>query len=196
MKSGDIRHGTQPAHDLRGPADQPVQIMAFVDGDLIPASCYDQPYRLEPGKDDRRAYDVLRDIMQRTRKIGLAAVVIEKKQALAAIIPIGRTLVLNVLRLASGLVPGASREVAKPARPAPVKSKPAEAQAPRHETKSAAMRAPSRKQGEVIDLAVRRSVKRAHAPRLKAVRNRGHGVATLHELKRKSSSRSHERQLA
>jgi len=197
VKNGDIRQHDLAAGDGGG---QPVRIMGFVDGDVIPPSCYDRPYRLEPGKDDDQAYDVLRETMQRTRKVGLAAVVIEKREALAAVIPIGRTLVLNVLRLASGLIPGASREVA-PARPAlrAVAQPPRAAASPRAPAavaKAAPARAAVAAEGEVIDLAVRRTVKRASAARAKPARGRAAGgPATLHELKRKPS-RSHERQLA
>ena len=105
-----------------GAGVRPIRIMGFVDGDLIPPACYDEPYCLEPSRTDSKAYDVLREVMHRTRKVGLAAVMIEKKQALAAIVPIGRTLVLNVLRLASSLVPGGKRmpeqvQAVQPAKP-------------------------------------------------------------------------------
>ncbi|MEP7205463.1 MAG: Ku protein [Casimicrobiaceae bacterium] len=169
---------------------QPIRIMGFVDGDAIPPACYAAPYRLEPDKHDGRAYDLLRDVMQRTRKVGLVSVVIEKKQALAAVIPIGRTLVLNVLRFATGLVPGARRSLpvnrpapkepgAKPRTLAIVSAKRVgNAAAP--EPRPVARMAPARKSGEVIDLAVRRSDKRVQRA-AKAPRNRG-GVATLHRL--------------
>ena len=123
---------------------------------------------------------------------------IEKKQALAAIVPIGRTLVLNVLRFASGLVPGAKREAG--ASPSPVaKEQPlAVAAAPRRpaEPRAVARIAPSRKPGEVIDLAERRSTKQRVRP-AKRTRAGAAGVATLHELRRKTPGRtSTERQLA
>src|SRR5438552_2137820 len=108
---------------------QPIRIMGFVDGDVIPPACYDRPYRLEPSEKDGPAYDVLREVMQRTRKVGLAAVVIERKQALAAVIPIGRTLVLNVLRFAR-LMPRA-RGVASARLPAAITHEPRAARAPR-----------------------------------------------------------------
>lgn len=187
---------------------QPIRIMGFVDGDVIPPVCYDKPYRLEPGKDDSQAYEVLREAMHRTRKVGIASVVIEKKQALAAVIPIGRTLVLNVLRFASHLVPGkravSEQRASAPAQPkarvlTPVaphegtRRRPlsAVAEAP----KTAARISPVRKHGEVIDLATRRSSKRAQPRAAKSVRARAGSVATLHQLRRKGA-RSPERQLA
>jgi len=177
---------------------QAIRIMGFVDGDVIPPACYDKPYCLEPAKHDDKAYDVLREVMHRTRKVGLAAVVIEKKQALAAIIPIGRTLVLNVLRLATALVPGkradkaATRAIEATVKPQAASANPRRrasqthvAEAPRQ----AARIAPARKQGEVIDLAVRRSSKRASQARsAKPARARNASVATLHQLRRKNSA--------
>jgi hypothetical protein len=184
---------------------QSIRIMGFVDGDVIPPACYDKPYCLEPDKQDGKAYEVLREVMHRTRKVGLASVVIEKKQALAAIIPIGRTLVLNVLRLATSLVPGKRSDpaVAPQALPKPqATSAGARRRAGQSHLvevpKQAARIAPSRKQGEVIDLAVRRSSKRAAQGRTaKTPRTRGGNVATLHQLRRKSASaRTPEIQLA
>lgn len=176
---------------------QPIRIMGFVDGDVIPPACYDRPYRLEPQKQDGKAYDVLRDVMQRTHKVGLVSVVIEKKQALAAVIPIGRSLVLNVLRFAR-LMPR-TQSVAS-ARLVALPSPKAEPRAARQrlaaETPRAAMRTSSRKQGEVIDLAVRRTTNRAAQLRPgKAARPRT-GTATLHELRRSGRGTPNARQLA
>ncbi|MDQ6620082.1 MAG: hypothetical protein M3Z31_10365 [Pseudomonadota bacterium] len=183
---------------------QSIRIMGFVDGDVIPPSCYDKPYRLEPGTQDSKAYDLLRELMQRTRKVGLASVVIEKKHALAAVIPIGRTLVLNVLRLATSLVPGSKKvsqiNVSKPTSlVVPVKSLKSASggTAPRRTRRRStqvalapapkpAARIAARNQGEVIDLAVRRSSKRASQVRAsKGAGARADAVATLHQLRRK-----------
>ena len=179
-----------------GEGAQPIRIMGFVDSDAIPAACYEQPYCLEPSRNDSKAYDVLRDVMQRTRKVGVAAVMIEKRPRLAAIFPIGRTLVLNVLRLATSLVPKRAREQADEA-PAVAIAKP-RVKSPqlvsvraRSDAPKAAMRSgTARKQGEVIDLAARRSSKRAAQGRrgAKSPRTRTAAIATLHELPRKSTS--------
>jgi hypothetical protein len=193
------------------PSNQSIRIMGFVDGDVIPPACYDKPYCLEPGKNDSKAYEVLREVMQRTRKVGLAAVMIEKRETLAAVIPIGRTLVLNVLRFATSLVPrvrsaashatSATVATLPPAKPrtAPSAAVPAStrraraplalaAEAPKTVAPAARM-TPARKQGEVIDLAVRRSSKRATGRNDRAAksRTRSTGVATLHPLRRKNS---------
>ncbi len=193
---------------------QSICIMGFVDGDVIPPWCYDEPYCLQPNKDDTKAYDVLREVMHRTRKVGLAAVIIERKQTLAAVIPIGRTLVLNVLRLATGLIPGtksaanrlplvAAAPPAKLTRPVHVAATlapPRRAAAPASSViKPSARPISADDEGAVIDLAVRRSSKRAAQTRpVKAARTRTAAIATLHELRRKPATRTSpaQRQLA
>ena len=204
MKNHTEQHEAATAAVVTGPrGSQPIRIMGFVDGDVIPPACYDEPYRLEPAKNDAKAYEVLRDVMQRTRKVGLASVVIRKKRALAAVIPIGRTLVLNVLRLASGLVPNRKRResaVRLVAQPTLVRRLPADISSARRSAASETVRplvrpSASRKAGEVIDLAVRRSSKRPQTRAAKPVR-RGGTVATLHPLRRKSGRTAIEPQLA
>ncbi|MEP6656203.1 MAG: Ku protein, partial [Betaproteobacteria bacterium] len=178
-------------------AGQSICIMGFVDGDVIPPSCYDEPYCLQPNKNDSKAYDVLREVMHRTHKVGLAAVVIERKQTLAAVIPIGRTLVLNVLRLASGLIPGTKRG-ANRQPPVAVLPPPRRASSPSTVAKRNARPAAVDADGEVIDLAVRRSNKRATQATAKGARTRTTTVATLHELRRKPALKTSpaQRQLA
>jgi len=196
-RSNNVNDKTNMQQTTGAAGEQSIRIMGFVDGDVIPPACYDRPYCLQPAKDDDKAYDVLREVMHRTRKVGLASVVIEKKQALAAIIPIGRTLVLNVLRLATALVPGKRGDKAAAATQAPAKVQAVNVTTRRRPVQAGAAEAPKqvariaplRKQGEVIDLAVRRSSKRASQTRTaKAARARSGNVATLHQLRRKSSA--------
>jgi hypothetical protein len=202
-----------------GARSRPIRIVGFVDGDAIPASCYDRPYRLEPAKSDGEAYDVLREVMQRTRKIGVAAVTIRKRRTLAAVIPIGRTLVLNVLRFASGLMgregqtksrqpsagPATRGTSTRPAlTPVPGGRKAAaptlapraamRASAPRRDG-AATPRRDAAHDGVVIDLAARRAGKRPEGPSPRGGRQRSPGVATLHALPRKRTTPV-ERQLA
>jgi len=100
-------------------------------------------------------------------------------------------------------VPGGGRAPARggraPARVEPIAETAASRRnvgSPADTPRTAARMAPARKAGEVIDLAVRRSTKRAGTRPAKG-RNRGSGVATLHQLRRKNTGRTHnERQLA
>jgi DNA end-binding protein Ku len=79
-------------------ATQSITIMDFVDGNAINSLYYDTPYYLEPMKNGRRAYALLREVLQKTDKVGVANVVLRTRQHLAALIAQGPLLVLNTLR--------------------------------------------------------------------------------------------------
>jgi len=79
-------------------ASRSIDIMDFVDvGDISPLY-YDTPYYLEPSKNGRRAYSLLRDVIKKTGKAGIAKIVLRTRQHLAALIPQGPLLVLQTLR--------------------------------------------------------------------------------------------------
>jgi DNA end-binding protein Ku len=82
-------------------ATQTVEILSFVDADAVPPYYFETPYYLEPGKRGEKGYALLRDVLIRTRRIGIAQVVIRSRQHLAALLPVDRMLVLNTLRYAS-----------------------------------------------------------------------------------------------
>jgi DNA end-binding protein Ku len=84
-------------------ATRSIQIMDFVDAAKISPLHYETPYYLEPQKNGRRAYALLREVMRRTGRVGVAKVVIRNRQRLAALIPQGSLLVLNILRYAHEL---------------------------------------------------------------------------------------------
>ena len=82
-------------------ATQTVDIVGFVDAAAVAPYFYETPYYLEPGKRGEKGYTLLREVLRRTGRIGIANVVIRSRQHLAAVIPFGRVLVLNTLRWAS-----------------------------------------------------------------------------------------------
>jgi DNA end-binding protein Ku len=82
-------------------ATQTVDIVAFVDAASVAPYYYDTPYYLEPGKRGEKGYVLLREVLRRTGRIGIANVVIRSRQHLAALIPVGRMLVLDTLRWAN-----------------------------------------------------------------------------------------------
>jgi DNA end-binding protein Ku len=84
-------------------ATQSIQIIDFVDAGAIGPLYFDTPYYLEPLKNGRRAYALLREVLQKTGKIGIAKVVLRTRQHLAALIPQGPLLLLNTLRYAHEL---------------------------------------------------------------------------------------------
>jgi DNA end-binding protein Ku len=84
-------------------ASQSIAIVRFVDGAAVSPLYYDTPYYLEPLKNGRRAYALLRTVIQKTGKIGIAKIVLRTRQHLAALIPSAGLLVLNTLRYAHEL---------------------------------------------------------------------------------------------
>jgi DNA end-binding protein Ku len=78
---------------------QTISIEAFVDREQIPAVFFNKPYYVSPGgKGGQKPFALLRETLQRTGKVGIARIVISTKQHLAALIPQGQGLVLNLLR--------------------------------------------------------------------------------------------------
>ena len=84
-------------------ATQSVDIEDFVEEEEIPAYYYDKPYILAPGKKGEKGYVLLRETLKRTKKVGIARVVIRKRQHLAAVIPVGDALILEIMRFADEL---------------------------------------------------------------------------------------------
>ncbi len=79
-------------------ATQKIELEDFVDEDAIDYVYFDKPYYLVPGKRGEKAYVLMREALRRTHKIGIAKVVIHTRQHLAALLPMGNALVLNLLR--------------------------------------------------------------------------------------------------
>src|SRR5918993_2203081 len=79
-------------------ATQSIDILDFVDAAEISPMYFDRPYYLEPLKNGRRAYMLLRDVLAKSNKVAIARVVIRTREHLAAVMPQGPVLVLNLLR--------------------------------------------------------------------------------------------------
>ena len=78
---------------------QTIDIEAFVEREQIPAVYFHKPYYVSPGgRGGQKPFALLRETLERTGKVAVARVVISTKQHLAALIPSGRGLVLNLLR--------------------------------------------------------------------------------------------------
>lgn len=83
---------------LSAKATHAVDILAFVEAQEVPPLYFETPYRLTPAPGDEMVYALLRDTLRCLRKVGIAYVVIQSRQHLAAVIPRGQALVLNTLR--------------------------------------------------------------------------------------------------
>jgi DNA end-binding protein Ku len=84
---------------------QSIDIEAFVAADEIPFVYLDRPYYLAPIGKGAKVYALLRETLSSTRRIGLARVVIQTRQHLAALVPVGPALVLNLLRWGADIKP-------------------------------------------------------------------------------------------
>jgi DNA end-binding protein Ku len=86
-------------------ATQTVDIVAFVEAAAVAPYYYDTPYYLEPGKRGEKGYTLLREVLRKTGRVGIANVVIRSKQHLAALIPLEHMLLMNTLRFAHEIRP-------------------------------------------------------------------------------------------
>ncbi|HEX6900280.1 MAG TPA: Ku protein [Thermoanaerobaculia bacterium] len=85
-------------------ATQTIDIVDFVDLDEISPLYFDKPYYLGPDKKGGKAYALLREVLRRTNKVGIAKVVIRTRQYLAAVVARGEdVLTLELLRYAHEL---------------------------------------------------------------------------------------------
>ncbi len=85
-------------------ATQSVDILEFVDLEKIDPMFFDKPYYLEPTKQGRHAYALLREALSRANKVAIARVVIRTKETIAAVKPSGEALVLELMHWADELV--------------------------------------------------------------------------------------------
>lgn len=85
-------------------ATQTIDIMDFVDLAEINPIFFSKPYFLEPQKGGAGAYALLREVLAKTNKGGIAKVVIRTRQHLAAVKANGGALVLELMHFADELV--------------------------------------------------------------------------------------------
>jgi DNA end-binding protein Ku len=91
-----------------------VEIESFVDGEQIGYVYFDKPYYLVPDKKGEKGYVLLREVLQRSKKVGIAKVVIRTRQYLAALLPEGNVLVLHLLRFHQEIRDTAQLEIPGP----------------------------------------------------------------------------------
>jgi DNA end-binding protein Ku len=77
---------------------QTIEIQMFVDAAEVPFVFLERPYYVAPINKGHKVYALLRETLIKTGKVGLAKVVIATKQHLAALVPSGPALVLNLMR--------------------------------------------------------------------------------------------------
>ena len=85
-------------------ATQTVEITAFVEAAEITPAHFVAPFILQPQKRAEKSYALLRDTLAKAGRVGVATVVMYRKQHLAIVHSDGRLLRLNTLRFADELV--------------------------------------------------------------------------------------------
>jgi DNA end-binding protein Ku len=86
-------------------ASETIEIETFCDADDIPASYYQKPYYLSPGKGGAKVYALLRQALSATRKVAVGSFVMHQRQHLCAVAPTDASLILLTLRFADELLP-------------------------------------------------------------------------------------------
>ncbi|MDO8916328.1 MAG: Ku protein [Coriobacteriia bacterium] len=79
-------------------ATQTIDVLDAVCASDIDPTYFDRPYYLVPEKAGRKAYALLRATLEQAGRVALAKIVIRTRQHLAAIVPKGDALVLELLR--------------------------------------------------------------------------------------------------
>jgi len=79
-------------------ATQTVEIESFVKASDVPPTFFEKPYFVVPINRGAKVFALLRETLASADRIGIARVVISNKQHLAALYPMGKLLVLNLLR--------------------------------------------------------------------------------------------------
>jgi DNA end-binding protein Ku len=92
-------------------ATQSVDILEFVDPGTINPMYFDKPYYLEPSKQGRHAYALLREALSVANKVAIARVVVRTKEYIAAVKPLGDALVLELMHWANEIVSAGTLEL-------------------------------------------------------------------------------------
>jgi DNA end-binding protein Ku len=84
---------------------QTIEIETFVPANGIPFVFLERPYYVAPINRGAKVYALLRETLQRSGRVGVARVVIQTRQHLAVLVPVGPGLVLDLLRWGSDIRP-------------------------------------------------------------------------------------------
>lgn len=105
-------------------ASQSIAIHSFVPAGDVPTQFFDTPYFLAPTERGKKVYVLLRETLLASGRLAIAEVVIRTTQHLAAVVPVGRALMLNTMRYPDELrKPGAVELPAEGIKGAGVTSK-------------------------------------------------------------------------
>lgn len=86
-------------------ASRTIDIATFVDRDAIAPYYFESPYYLVPDKNGERVYALLREALEQSKKLAVATFVLRSRQHVAALMPVGKVIVLNTLRFEDEIQP-------------------------------------------------------------------------------------------
>ncbi len=92
-------------------ATQTVEIIGFVNASEISPLFFDKPYYLVPERRARKSYALLREVLRRSGKYGIAKIVLRSREYIAAVLPQEDVIVVNLLRYAYELRSTAALDV-------------------------------------------------------------------------------------
>lgn len=78
-----------------------IDILDFVAVDQIDSIYFEKPYYLEPDKGADKAYSLLRDSLQKSKKVGIARYVLRNRDQLGVVKPMGDIIVLDQMRFSA-----------------------------------------------------------------------------------------------
>ena len=81
-----------------------IEMEAFVDRAAISPAYLEKPYVLVPGKKAEKGYVLLREVLEKTKRVGIGRVVIRTREYLAMVLPQDDALMLILLRFPQELV--------------------------------------------------------------------------------------------
>jgi DNA end-binding protein Ku len=82
-----------------------IEIVEFIDRKEVDPIYYDHPYYLVPSKGGEKAYQLLAEVMRRTKKAGLAKFVLAEREYLVAVTPRDGGLALTTLHYSEEILP-------------------------------------------------------------------------------------------
>lgn len=99
-----------------------IAINEFVKEEEIDTIYYETPYYLAPEKTGMKAYNLLRDALEKTKKVGLGSFVLRNRESLVVIKPHEDLLLLNKIRFAEEIRDASEIDVKKSSnKPAEIK---------------------------------------------------------------------------
>jgi DNA end-binding protein Ku len=102
VREGRIRRDFRQANVE---ATQTIDIQGFVEPGEIEPAFYERPYYLSVDKRGEKVYTLLREALVETNTVAIGLIVLRTRQYVCALLPVGKTLLLNTLRYSGEVLP-------------------------------------------------------------------------------------------